>query len=110
MGSDSGPHGDADVVALVVTMAITAERDDEFLELAAQTIKQVHENEPGTMLYAMHRHPTEPHTYVWLERYRDEAAFAAHSAAPYITAAVSRLSDLVAAPPQGLRLEQVLPR
>lgn len=36
--------------------------------------EKVHANEPGTLLYVLTKHPDEPHTYLWIERYRDQTA------------------------------------
>ena len=57
----------------------------------------------------MHRHPTEPHTYFWVERYRDAEALEAHSQAPYIAEAMANLQMWLAAPPDIQRYEQLAP-
>lgn len=105
----SNPHGDRSVVNLVVTMAIKPEREQEFLELARVVAAKVHTDEPGVLLYVLTKHPTEPSTYVWLERYRDAAAFETHMQSPHLKAALEKLPDLVAKPPVGMKLEQILP-
>jgi quinol monooxygenase YgiN len=50
-------------------MTVKAEHEQEFLNYAANTARTVHENEPDTILHVLHKHPTEPYTYVWVERY-----------------------------------------
>ena len=72
-------------------------------------MKQVRTNELNTLLYVLTRHPTEPHTFVWVERYRDEEPFEARDSAPYLTDAKSQLPELLAVPPNLLKLTQVLP-
>ena len=64
-------------------MKIKPEHEEEFVEVAARLVQAVHEQEPGTILYVLHKHPSEPHTYVWVERYRDEGAHQAHVSTPY---------------------------
>lgn len=104
-----GPHGDANVVTLVVTMTIHPDKEREFVDFAAATVHKVHESEPGALLYALHRHPTEPHTYVWVERYRNAEALSAHTEAPYMVDAMSKLPGWLSAPPELVQLSQISP-
>jgi len=105
----SNVHGNGTVVSLVVTMAIKPEHEQEFLELARVTAAKVHAEEPGVLLYVLTKHPTEPSTYVWLERYRDAAAVEAHMQSAHLKAALTKLPGLLARPPEGMKLAQVLP-
>jgi quinol monooxygenase YgiN len=104
-------HGSADVVTQLVTMTLNPEYEQEFLDFAAYFAEKVHANEPGTLLYVLTKHPTEPHTYVWVERYRDQAAEQAHSEAPYFSEAISRMQDPTwwAKPGEVMLLTQVVP-
>lgn len=102
-------QGDTDVVTQIVTMTIKPEDERTFLELAAGVIEKVQANEPDTLLYVLTEHPNEPHTYVWVERYPNEQALAAHGEAPYIVEALQQLPGWWAKPPELLKLGQVLP-
>jgi quinol monooxygenase YgiN len=104
-------HGDSDVVTLLVTMAVKPAHEQEFLDFVAYFAKKVHANEPGTLLYVLTKHPTEPHTYLWVERYRDQEALKAHSETSYIGEAMSKVQDPKwwAKPPEMLQLTQVVP-
>ncbi len=105
-------HGNADVVTALVTMTLNPEHEQEFLDFAASFATKVHANEPGTLLYVLTKHPTEPHTYLWVERYRDQAASKAHSEAPYFSEAIRRMQDPAwwAKPGEVLLLTQVVPQ
>jgi quinol monooxygenase YgiN len=105
-------HGNADVVTALVTMTLNPAYEQEFLDFAAAFAMKVHANEPGTLLYVLTTHPTEPHTYLWVERYRDQAASKAHSEAPYFREAISRMQDPAwwAKPGEVLLLTQVVPQ
>jgi quinol monooxygenase YgiN len=103
-------HGDADVVTLVVTMAIKPEHDQDFIDYATNVATKVYEKEAGTVLYVLTKHPTESHTYVWVERYRDEKALSAHMETAYMADAMSILPTWWAKQPIALRLAQVMPR
>jgi quinol monooxygenase YgiN len=105
-------HGNADVVTQLVTMTLNPEYEQEFLDFAAYFVKKVHANEPGTLLYVLTKHPTEPHTYLWVERYRDQVVAQAHGEAPYFSEALSRLQAPAwwAKPGEVLLLTQVVPQ
>ena len=105
-------HGNADVVIQLVTMTVKPEYEQEFLDFAASFAAKVHANEPGTLLYVLTKHPTEPHTYLWVERYRDHAAEQAHGEAPYFSVAISKMQDPAwwAKPGDVLTLTQVVPQ
>ena len=108
----TGDHGNAEVVTQIVTMTLNPEYEQEFLDFAAYFVGKVHANEPGTLLYVLTKHPTEPHTYLWVERYHDQEAERAHSQAPYFSEAISRIDNPAwwAKPGEVLRLTQVVPQ
>lgn len=105
----SSAHGNAQVVTVVVTMAFKPEHEADFLALAREFSATVHASEPDTLLYTLHEHPSEPHTYVWVERYRDEAALGHHMSTPAMQAVFPKLKTYLAGPPSMLKLTQVLP-
>jgi quinol monooxygenase YgiN len=106
----SSVQGNSDAITLIGTMAIKPEHEQEFVEFAAATAQTVHEQEPGTILYVLHQHATEPHTYVWVERYRDAEAWKAHTQAPYIAEAMRKLANWLSKPPELIQLSQIVPR
>jgi quinol monooxygenase YgiN len=99
--------GDRDVVTLIVTMTFKPAKEQDFLELAKDVIEQVRANEPDTTTYVLTKHPSEPHTYVWIERYRHQQALAAHNEASYLAVALQKLPDWWAKAPEVLNLIQV---
>jgi quinol monooxygenase YgiN len=102
-------HGDSSVVTLVVTLTLHPDKEQEFVDFAAALVRAVHQSEPGTLLYVLHRHPTEPHTYVWVERYRDAEALKAHTESPHMSEAASRLPNWLSRPPEVIQLSQIEP-
>lgn len=108
MGS-SDTRGDEHTLTQIVTMRCKPEHEQEFVELATSIVQTVHEQEPGTILYALHKHPSDAHTYVWVERYGHAEALRAHMAAPYIADAVAKLPNWLSAPPELQELRQVMP-
>jgi quinol monooxygenase YgiN len=49
-----------------------------FDKLVAETVTQIKENEPGTLVYAVHTVEGKPLERIFYELYRDRAAFDAH--------------------------------
>lgn len=56
---------------------------DAFDQLVADTIGQIKQHEPGTLVYASHRVDGKPVERVFYELYRDRAAFDAHEEQPH---------------------------
>jgi quinol monooxygenase YgiN len=102
-------RGSAGTVTVIGTMKVKPEHEQEFVETATRLVETVHEQEPGTILYVLHKHPSEAHTYVRVERYRDAQAHEAHQATPYFAAAVAKLPDWLAGPPKFEDFRQLAP-
>ena len=62
--------------------------------------------EPGAFCYDLLRPPDRPDTLLVYERYRDEAAKAAHLGSSYLAAMLERAAPILAAPP---KLEHLVP-
>ena len=83
------------VAKLVIKADQVGHFETHFLKLAAVVLAE----EPGCRFYALHRSRTEDNTYVVLEQYDDEAAFAAHGRYDAFKAANVPLKDCLAAAP-----------
>jgi len=57
-----------------------------FDDLIARTGEQIRANEPGTLIYTVHRVDGRPLERAFYELYRDEDAFKAHEAQEYVKA------------------------
>ncbi|MEU9605083.1 antibiotic biosynthesis monooxygenase [Streptomyces sp. NPDC048057] len=55
-----------------------------FDELVARTGEQIRANEPGTVIYTVHRVDGRPLERIFYELYRDVAAFETHEAQGYV--------------------------
>ena len=75
--------GGSEAITFVATVTIEPEHEAEYVALVTAMAEKIQVNEPGTTLHVLHRHPTEPHTYVAVERYRDTDAVTAHAESPY---------------------------
>ncbi|MEI7926760.1 MAG: antibiotic biosynthesis monooxygenase [Chloroflexota bacterium] len=81
---------------ITVMAKVTARpgREEELRAMFEAQVEHVRDLEPRTVSYAIFRDAADPLTFYFLEQYEDEAARAAHSAAPYIRADIARLDDL----------------
>ena len=61
------------MIGIVATIKVKPGMEKEFEAVAKELVAKVNANEPGCMLYAIH-HAETPQTYVFMERYADQAA------------------------------------
>ena len=59
------------------------ESAEGFDELVAETVAQIRQQEPGTLIYAVHSVEGKPLERIFYELYRDRAAFDAHEEQPH---------------------------
>ena len=65
---------------LVVRFALKPGAGEAFDHLTSQTVEQIRANEPGTLIYAVHRVESDPDARLFYELYRNRAAFDDHEA------------------------------
>ena len=63
--------------SIVATLHIKEGMTDQFEDIAGRLVQAVRANEPGCLLYTLSR-GDDPLTYVFMERYADDAALQAH--------------------------------
>jgi len=83
-------------VAIVARVTVKEGRTEQYLAAFAPLLEQARQ-EPGTLLYALHRSKDDPHVFWTTEVYADDAAFAAHTASDVHAAATPAFSELIAA-------------
>jgi quinol monooxygenase YgiN len=60
-----------------------ADTAEGFDKLVAETVPQIRQHEPGTLVYAVHAVEGKPLERIFYELYRDRAAFGAHEQHPH---------------------------
>jgi quinol monooxygenase YgiN len=90
------------------TTTIKPEHEQAYLALTKATAEMIRQHEPDTLLHLVHRHPSEPHTYVFVDRYRNAEAVKAHAEAPYFQETMAKARDWLAKPPDTLRLTEIV--
>lgn len=93
-------------IVAIATLTPLPGKTDELVTAMKDLIAQVHANEEGCLLYAMHRHP-DGERVVMVEKYTGPEAVKAHRASEHFKAAGAVLGGLLAAPPEVLGLEPV---
>jgi quinol monooxygenase YgiN len=68
-----------------------------FDDLVARTGEQIRVNEPGTVVYAVHRVDGRPLERVFYELYRDKEAFQEHESKAYVRAFLSEREQYLSA-------------
>ena len=57
-------------------------KEDEVAEILTR-IGEASRAEPGTLVFVIHRSPTDPHEFFLYEQYRDQEAYQAHQQTPH---------------------------
>ena len=70
------------MIGVVATIKVKDGKGDDFVKVASRLIEAVTANEKGCLLYKLYK-SDEPNTYVFLERYADQAALDAHRGTEY---------------------------
>jgi quinol monooxygenase YgiN len=94
------------MLGVVATIKVKPGMESEFETVAKELVAKVAANEKGCTLYALHRADT-PGTYVFMERYTDQAAVDAHRAADYFKALGRKMGEYMDGRPEVLRLKEV---
>jgi quinol monooxygenase YgiN len=87
-------------VKLLARVKAKAGMERELEASYREMIKLVRANEPGCEAYILHRTNNDPTVFVWLESYRDQAAFDLHRNADHLKAPRARNDSLVEDPPK----------
>lgn len=66
------------MLTVIAKLRIKAGQEPAFLAAAEQMLAYVKASEPGTLTYTLSRSLADPLEFVFVERYTDQAAFAAH--------------------------------
>jgi (4S)-4-hydroxy-5-phosphonooxypentane-2,3-dione isomerase len=70
------------MVVLAVTWMAKNGRESDVAAMFSK-LTEASRNEPGCVMFQVHRHKTEPRRFFLYEQYKDDAALEAHRAAPH---------------------------
>jgi len=94
------------MLGIVAKLTIKPGMDKEFEAVAKELVAKVNANEAGCKLYALHR-AEAPNTYVFMERYADQAAVDAHRATDYFKALGRKMGEYMEGRAEVMRLTEV---
>ena len=94
---------------LIITakVRLQAGKADEFVK-AYRWMHALVMNDPGAILYALHRSTADPDEFLFYEQYESEEAFAYHLSTEHFKALSARIDPMMAAPPEIGRWAEVL--
>ena len=95
-------------VAVIATLQVQEDKVDEFVALALDQVAAVAANEPGCSLYTLNR-GDDPTSFTFMERYDDDAAFAAHGQTEYFKAFFAAAGEMLAGAPSISLMHEVTP-
>jgi len=73
-------------VTVVARLRAATGKGDALAALLTEQTAAVRKSEPGCLAYRLHRSTQDPEVFLFYETYVDDAAFAAHRAAPLLAA------------------------
>jgi quinol monooxygenase YgiN len=94
------------MLGVVATIKVKEGQGEEFEKVATELVKKVNENEKGCLLYQLY-HGDEPNTYVFMERYADDAAVEAHRASEHFKTLGRAMGAFMDGKPDVKRFKQV---
>jgi quinol monooxygenase YgiN len=94
------------MLATIATIKVKEGQGPEFEKVATELVRKVNENEKGCLLYQLY-HGEEPNTYVFMERYADQAAIEAHRASDHYKTLGRAMGPFMDGKPVLQRLKQV---
>ena len=94
------------MLGVVATLKVKPGMEKEFEAVAKELVAKVNANEPGCKLYALH-HGEAPNTYVFMERYADQAAVDAHRASDHFKALGRKMGEYMEGRAEVIRLREV---
>ena len=94
------------MLGVVATIKVKPGMEHAFEAVAKELVAKVNATEPGCRLYALH-HGEASGTYVFMERYVDQAAVDAHRATDYFKALGRKIGEYMDGRADVLRLREV---
>jgi quinol monooxygenase YgiN len=94
------------MIGVVAKLKIKEGQTEKAIEMFKELMANVAKEE-GTLMYTLNREKSDPNTLVIMERYKDDAALAAHSSSPYFKEFSKKSGGLMAGKPEITVVEQI---
>ena len=93
------------MIGIVATLKIKEGSGADFEAIASQLVEKVNANEEGVVYYDLYKE--DETTYVFLERYKDQAAQDAHGKTDYFRELGARMAPFMAGAPEIKTLQSI---
>ena len=94
------------MVSVIAKLPIKEGKVEEAIAAIKELMVQV-AREEGTLLYTLNRDPSNPNTLVIMERYKDKAAFDAHTSTPHFKAFFAKSKAFIGGKPEISVMEEI---
>lgn len=94
------------MIGVMAKLKIKAGQGAAFEAVAAKLVEAVNANEPGNLMYRLYK-ADAPDTYVFMERYQDEAALEAHRKAPHYAQYGKQMREFMDGAPEIAIMQEV---
>jgi quinol monooxygenase YgiN len=94
------------MLSVVATIKVKPGSEQDFEAVAKELTAKVNANEPGCKLYTLNR-GDQPQTYVFMERYVDQAAIELHRGTDYFKSLGRKMGAFMDGPPTVQRMVEV---
>ena len=96
------------MIGVIAELPIKEGKQADFEAMAKDLIAQIKANEPGCLMYELHRKHGSETDYVMVEKYADEAALAAHGKSDHFKAAQPAFGACLAGRPTITRMDHII--
>jgi len=95
------------MIGIVAKIRVKDGMGPQFEEVAKRLVAAVNANEPDCLLYALHKSPEDGNLYVFMERYKDQAATEFHRKQDHFRTLGRAMGEFMDGAPEVMRLEEV---
>jgi quinol monooxygenase YgiN len=96
------------MIGVTARVKIKEGKEQAFEDFAKGVIDAVRANEPGNLFYSLFRTERKGE-YVFIERWKDQAAIDAHGTAPHMKKALPGFGEFVAGPVELTQYDEIAP-
>jgi quinol monooxygenase YgiN len=82
------------MVSVIFRAKMKPGKEEEAIAKMTQMAADVQAKEPGVLIYAFHRPQEDPSELVFMEAYKDDEAFKAHTGTPHMAEMRSSFAEL----------------
>ncbi|MBI3744334.1 MAG: antibiotic biosynthesis monooxygenase [Chloroflexi bacterium] len=94
---------------IVVTLQCKPGHRDTFLAAAKDDAAHSRKNEPGCVRFDVYQDQTDVNKFVFVEAYKDEAAFKQHMTMPHFQVWRAATKDIMGGPSSAVRCTNIVP-